>query len=156
MELEKQEKQKLFNQIIYWEGQIIGAHNDYMERKNKCESEIKIMYGHIAHLKRQKFLKKRGLLWSYPADDILCQEESEKELQRWKNLAPGEKIKEHRKLENEEDWEVNDIQVDRWIEEENEKEIERLEKLTPWQRFSEEVENAKQLQEAEKNNWYCS
>ena len=160
MELEKQEKQNLFNQIIYWEGQIIGAHNDYMERKNKCESEIKRMYDHIARSKRMEFLKKRGLTWSCPADDILCREESEKELQRWKNLAPGEKIREHReeisKLENEEDWEVNDIQVDRWIEEENEKEIERLEKLTPGQRFSEEVENAKQLQEAEKNNWYCS
>ena len=156
MELEKQEKQKLFNQIIYWEGQIIGAHNDYMERKNKCESEIKRMYEHIVRSKRIEFLKKRGLEWSCPADDILCREESEKELQRWKNLAPEEKIREHHKLENEEDWEVNDIQVDRWIERENEKEIERLEKLTPWQRFSEELENAKQLQEAEKNNWYCS
>ena len=155
MEWEDQETQKLFNQIIYWEGQIIGAHNDYMERKNKCESEIKEIYNRIARSKRMVFLKKRGLLWS-PDDDILCQEESEKELQRWKILAPGEKIKEHRELENEEDWEVNDIQVDRWIEEENEKEIERLEKLTPWQRFSEEVENAKMLQEAEKNNWYCS
>ena len=126
MELEKREKhEKLLNQIIYWEGQIIGAHNDYMERKNKCESEIKRIYEHITCSERMEFLKKRGLEWSCPADDILCREESEKELQRWKNLAPGEKIREHReeisKLENEEDWEVNDIQVDRWIEAELEK-----------------------------------
>ena len=66
-------------------------------------------------------MKKRGLEWSCPADDILCEEESETELQRWKNLGPGDKIRKHRELENEEDWEVNDIQVDRWIEEENEK-----------------------------------
>ena len=83
------------------------------------------MYDLIARSKRREFLQKRGLVWSCPADDILCREESEKELQRWKNLAPGDKIREHReeisKLENEEDWEVSDIQVDRWIEEENEK-----------------------------------
>ena len=56
-----------------------------------------------------------------------------------------------------EDWEpMTDMAVDRWIEEENEKELARLEKLTPRQRFLEEVENGKKLQEAEKNNWYCS
>ena len=127
MELEKREKhEKLLNQIIYWEGQIIGAHNDYLERKNKCEYEIKEIYNRIARSKRMVFLKKRGLLWSCPADDILCDEESEKELQRWKNLAPGDKIREHRErigmLQNDEDWEpMTDIQVDRWIEEENEK-----------------------------------
>ena len=43
-----------------------------------------------------------------------------------KNLAPGDKIREHRErigmLQNDEDWEpMTDIQVDRWIEEENEK-----------------------------------
>ena len=126
MELEKRENhEKFLNEIIYWEGQIIGARKDYMERKNKCESEIKRMYKYVACLKRGEFLQKRGLEWSCPADDILCDEESEKELQRWKNLAPGEKIREHReeisKLKNEEDWEVNDIQVDRWIEAELEK-----------------------------------
>ena len=122
MELKERENhEKLLNQIIYWEGQIIGAHNDYLERKKTCESEIKRMYHLIALSKRREFLKKRGLEWSCPADDILCEEESETELQRWKNLGPGDKIRKHRELENEEDWEVNDIQVDRWIEEENEK-----------------------------------
>ena len=51
---------------------------------------------------------------------------------------------------------MTDMAVDRWIEEENEKEIERLEKLTPAERKKENVKNAKLLQEAEKNNWYCS
>ena len=127
MELEKREKhEELLNQIIYWEGQIIGAHNDYLERKKTCESEIKRMYHLIALSKRMALLKQQGLEWSCPADDILCDEESEKELQRWKNLAPGDKIREHRErigmLQNDEDWEpMTDIQVDRWIEEENEK-----------------------------------
>ena len=71
-------------------------------------------------------LKQQNLEWSCPADDIWCEKESEKELQRWKNLAPGDKIREHREridmLQNEEDWEpMTDIQVDRWIEAENEK-----------------------------------
>ena len=67
-------------------------------------------------------MRQKGLEWS-PADDSLCDEESKKEFQRWKNLGPGDKIKEHRERisELEEDWEVNDIQVDRWIEEEIEK-----------------------------------
>ena len=126
MELEKREKhEELLNQIIYWEGQIIGAHNDYLERKKTCESEIKRAYRQIAFLKRMGLLKQQGLQWS-PADDTFCEEESEKELQRWKNLAPGDKIREHRErigmLQNDEDWEpMTDIQVDRWIEEENEK-----------------------------------
>ena len=127
MELEDRERhENLLNRIIYWEGQIIGAHGDYMERKKTCESEIKRMYHLIAVLKRMGLLKQQGLEWSCPADDSLCNEESEKELQRWKNLAPGDKIREHREriseLENDEDWEpMTDIQVDRWIEEELEK-----------------------------------
>ena len=126
MKWEDQETQKCLNRIIYWEGQIIKAYDDYIARKSTCESKIKENYDLIARSKRREFLQKRGLVWSCPADDILCQEESEKELQRWKNLAPGDKIREHReeisKLENEEDWEpMTDIQVDRWIEEENEK-----------------------------------
>ena len=126
MELENQETQKLLNRIIYWEGQIIGAHYDYMRRKNTCESKIEETYYLIASSKRKKFLQQRGLKWSCPADDIWCLEESEKELQRWKNLSPGDKIREHReehsKLENDEDWEpMTDIQVDRWIEAELEK-----------------------------------
>ena len=126
MKWEDQETQKRLNRIIYWEGQIIGAHDDYIARKGTCESKIKEIYDLIARSKRREFLQKQGLKWSCPADDIWCREESEKELQRWKNLGPGDKIREHReeisKLENEEDWEpMTDIQVDRWIEEENEK-----------------------------------
>ena len=128
-------------------------------RKNDLEKTIKRQYHDIAHVKRQAILRQKGLEWS-PADDSLCDEESEKEFQKWKNFTPGEKIREHRKkirLQNEEDWEpMTDMAVDRWIEGENEKEIERLEKLTPAERKKENVKNAKLLQEAEKNNWYCS
>ena len=167
MELEDQKKIEMYlESIIHIESDLIHEkyknlrqNEESKDRKNALEKSIQSNYCDIARIKRQAILRQKGLKWS-PEDDSLCDEESEKEFQRWKNLAPGEKIKEHReeisKLENKEDWEVNDIQVDRWIEEENEKEIERLEKLTPGQRFSEEVENAKQLQEAEKNNWYCS
>ena len=128
MELEDREKyEEILNRIILWEGRIIQAHNDYMDSKKTFEGEIKRAYRQIAFLKRMALLKQQGLEWSCPADDILCDEESEKELQRWKNLAPGDKIREHRErismlLQNEEDWEpMTDIQVDRWIEEENEK-----------------------------------
>ena len=122
------------NQIIYWEGQIIGAYNDYKSRQRICELEIKKNYEMIAHSKRREFLQKQGLKWSYPADDDLCREESEKELQRWKKLAPGDKIREHRERislqeKEEEDWEpMTDIAVDHQIEEEFEKELECLKK----------------------------
>ena len=127
MELEDREKyEEILNRIILWEGKIIGAHNDYMVSKKTFEGEIKRAYRQLAVLKRMGLLKQQNLKWSCPADDILCDEESEKELQRWKNLAPGDKIREHRErigmLQNDEDWEpMTDIQVDRWIEEENEK-----------------------------------
>ena len=133
MEVEDRERhEEILNRIILWEGKIIGAHNDYMDSKKTFEGEIKRAYRQLAVLKRMALLKQQGLEWSCPADDILCDEESEKELQRWKNLAPGDKIREHRErigmlqerseLENDEDWEpMTDIQVDRWIEGENEK-----------------------------------
>ena len=104
-------------------------------RKNYLETSIKYHYRDIARVKRQAILRQKGLEWS-PADDTLCEEESEKEFQRWKKFTPEEKIREHRerislqKEEKEEDWEpMSDIAVDRWIEEEIEKEMERLEKL---------------------------
>ena len=63
-----------------------------------------------------------------PLMTALCDEEGEKEFQRWKNLTPGEKIKEHFRKDQqaskkeEENWEpMTDIQVGRWIEEEIEK-----------------------------------
>ena len=175
MELEDREKyEEILNRIILWEGRIIQAHNDYMDSKKTFEGEIKRAYRQIAFLKRMALLKQQGLEWSCPADDILCDEESEKELQRWKNLAPGDKIREHRerigmlrKAEKNalsdfvpsqkkmaEDFEptMTDIQVDRWIEGENEKEIELLEKLSPEERPKNEIERFRLLQEAEKNN----
>ena len=134
MGLEEDQKQieELLNSIILWEGRIIQAQNDYMSNKKTFEYEIKRAYRQIALLKRRALLKQQGLEWSCPADDIRCDEESEKELQRWKNFTPGDKIREHHEqigmlqeqseLKNDEDWEpITDIQVDRWIEEENEK-----------------------------------
>ena len=141
MELEDQKQiQSLLKRIICWEARLIEANNDYKHSKANFETSIKHDYREIAILKRKALLKQQGLKWSH-ADLHLCEKESEKELQRWKNLAPGEKIKEHKermglqkdvppqKEEEDEDWEpMTDIQVDRWIEEENEKEMERLEK----------------------------
>ena len=134
MGLEEDQKQieELLNSIILWEGRIIQVQNDYMSNKKTFEYEIKRAYRQIALLKRRALLKQQGLEWSCPADDIRCDEESEKELQRWKNFTPGDKIREHHEqigmlqeqseLKNDEDWEpITDIQVDRWIEEENEK-----------------------------------
>ena len=137
MELEDRKSiERRLKSIIRWEGRIIDAKNDYKSSKSTFEREIKHDYREIARVKKQAILKQQGLEWSSPADDIWCDEESEKELQRWKKFTPGEKIREHRERislqeeEKEEDWEpMTDIQVDRWLEEEIEKEMERLEKL---------------------------
>ena len=128
MELEDREQiERHLKCILSWESRIIDAKNDYKSRKSTCENEIKRHYGSIFHVKRKALLKQQGLEWSCPADDLLCDEEGEKELQRWKNLTAREKIKERFKRislqeETEDDWEpMTDIQVDRWIEEELEK-----------------------------------
>ena len=139
MELEDQKKIEMeLENIILTEARLINKKNikihqdeKYEYEKKQLEADIKKKYYYIASVKRKAILRQKGLEWS-PADDTLCEEESEKEFQRWKNLAPGEKIKEHRErismLQNDEDWEpMTDIQVDRWIEEETEKEMERLE-----------------------------
>ena len=130
MELEDQKQIEMcLENIIQIEANLIRAkYNKILqdeeaeECKNNHEKNIKSEYYNIARVKRQAILRQQGLEWS-PADDSLCDEESKKEFQRWKNLGPGDKIKEHRERisELEEDWEVNDIQVDRWIEEEIEK-----------------------------------
>ena len=126
MELEDQKKIEMcLENIIRWEGRIIEAKIDYKSSKSTCENEIKRTFHHLSYLKRRALLKQQGLEWSC-ADDTLCDEEGEKEFQRWKNLTPGEKIKEHKEnsrwQKEEEDWEpMTDIQVGRWIEEEIEK-----------------------------------
>ena len=176
MELEDRKKIEMFlENIICSEARLIAAKNtklradkEYERKKDHLETMIKHDYHDIAIVQRKAILKQKGCEWT-PDDLHLCEEESEKEFQRWKNCTPGEKIKEHRErigmLRNDvpsqteinEDWEpMTDIEVDRWIEEENEKEIERRKKLTCAERFWEDVERRKQLQEAEKNNWYCS
>ena len=141
MELEDQKKIEMsLEDIIRTEAQLITAKlskrwadEEYEREKDQLEASIKNQYHHIASVKRQAILRQKGLEWS-PADDTLCEEESEKEFQRWKNFTPGDKIREHREkigmLQNDENWEpMTDIQVDRWIEEEIEKEMERLEEL---------------------------
>ena len=176
MELEDRNKIEMdLEQIIHIESRLICAKHRKIKQdkeaereKNELEKSIKSAYYNIARVKRQAILRQKGLEWS-PADFHLCEEESEKEFQRWKNFTPEEKIREHRErigmLQNDVPPEgeiyidgkpLTDIQVDLRIEEEVEKEIDRLEKLTPAERWKENVENAKLLQEAEKNNWYCS
>ena len=139
MELEDQKKiETCLEIIILTESDLIREkyvkirQDEQSERrKNDLEKTIKRQYHDIAHVKTQAILRQKGLKWS-PADDSLCDEESEKEFQRWKNFTPEEKIREYREqigrlqgqseLENDEDWEpMTDIAVDRWIEEENEK-----------------------------------
>ena len=133
MELEDQKKIEMsLENIIQIEASLIRDKYDKIrqdeqakDRKNILEKSIKSEYYNIAQVKRQAILRQKGLEWS-PADDTLCEEESEKEFQKWQNFTPGDKIKEHREriseLENDEDWEpMTDIQVDRWIEEEIEK-----------------------------------
>ena len=130
MELEDQKQIEMcLENIIQIEANLIRAKykkirqdEEAEERKNNHEKNIKSEYYNIARVKRQAILRQKGLEWS-PADYSFCDEESEKKFQRWKNLGPGDKIKEHRERisELEEDWEVNDIQVDRWIEAELEK-----------------------------------
>ena len=144
MELEDRKKIEMcLDSIIQTEAHMITAkyekiHQDELaeERKNGHEKSIKRDYLEIAHVKRKAILRQQNLEWS-PADDTLCEEESEKEFQRWKNFTPEEKIREHREKidmlqesEHDEDWEpMTDIAVGRWIEEEIEKEMEKLEKL---------------------------
>ena len=155
MELEDRKKIEMFLEaIICSEASLIAAKNtklradeQYEYEKDQFEKSIKGNYYNIASVKRQAILRQKGLDWS-PADHTLCEEESEKEFQRWKNFTPEEKIREHRERiglqegvghkvpsappdeEKEEDWEpMTDIAVGRWLEEEIEKEMERLEML---------------------------
>ena len=149
MELEDRKKIEMsLEGIICSEARLIAAKNtklradeNYEYEKDLLEKNIKGEYYNIAHVKRQAILRQKGLDWS-PADGTLCEEESEKEFQRWKNFTPEEKIREHRERiglqegaqppeeEKEEDWEpMTDIAVGRWLEEEIEKEMERLEIL---------------------------
>ena len=133
MELEDQKKIEMFlESIIQTESDLIREkyakirQDEQSERrKNDLEKSIKNDYYRIARVKRQAILRQKGLEWS-PADDTLCDEESEKKFQKWRHFTPGEKIRAHRSkigmAQNDEDWEpMTDIQVDRWIEEENEK-----------------------------------
>ena len=133
MELEDQKKIEMcLESIIQIEADLIREKyakirqdEQAKDRKNIHEKNIKSEYYNIAEVKRKAILRQKGLEWA-PADFTFCKEESEKEFQKWKNLGPGDKIKEHREridmLQNDEDWEpMTDIQVDRWIEKENEK-----------------------------------
>ena len=166
MELEDRNKIEMeLEQIIQIESSLINAkykkiqQDEEAERhKNNLEKGIKNAYWAIARIKRQAILRQKGLKWS-PEDDSLCNEESEKEFQRWKNLAPGEKIKEHReeisklqKNEHEEDWEpMTDIAFDRRMEKEFEKEMEELEKLEEKRRKTHQ-NRMKVVRETLKNN----
>ena len=166
MELEDQKKIEMYlESIIHIESDLIHEkyknlrqNKESKDRKNALEKSIQSNYCDIARIKRQAILRQKGLKWS-PEDDSLCDEESEKEFQRWKNLAPGEKIKEHHKQigmlqknEHEEDWEpMTDIAFDRRMEKEFEKEMEELEKLEEKRRKTHQ-NRMKFVRETLKNN----
>ena len=133
--------------IICSEADLVAAKNaklqadeNYERRKKSLEKSIKSNYYNIACLKRKAILKQKGLSFS-PADHTLCEEESEKEFQRWKKFTPGEKLKEHREkistcMAEEEladgiyidDKPLTDLILKRYMEEAFEKELEELEK----------------------------
>ena len=134
MELEDRKlSEMLVEEIICLKARIIqekkikqAADEKYKSVKGLLERNMQKLQLELTNLKQEK--------GQHVAEaDKWFDEETKKELQRWKNLAPGEKIKEHRVkigIQNDEDWEpMTDIQVDRWIEEEIEKEMERLEEL---------------------------
>ena len=93
-------------------------------------------------------------------DDIICLKaqlihlknkklSADKEYELEKTILQKNLKKRHQEIEN-----LEDMDIDMWIEKENEKEIERLEKLELKERMKEELERIKDLQEAKKNNWY--
>ena len=137
MELEDQKKiEMLGEEIICLKASIIREKKIKQAADEKYKSEKDLLEQNIQKLQLELTnLKQKSCKGQHVAEaDKWFDEETKKELQRWKNLAPEEKIKEHREkigmLQNDEDWEpMTDIEVDRWIEEENEKEMERLEKL---------------------------
>ena len=133
MELEDQKKIEMcLEGIICSEANLVAAKNaklqadeNYKRRKESLEKDIKGNYYNIARLKRKAILRQKGLEGWSPADETLCDEESEKEFQRWKGFTPEKKLQEHKERISEledEDWEPwTDLQVDRWIENEIEK-----------------------------------
>ena len=143
MDLEKYRKQiEIRENIICLEADLIrikqtklNEDEKYERHKAQLEESIKNCYHDIAIVKLKAIMKQKGWEWNPAVAAHLDEKEIEKEFQKWKNLAPEEKIKKHKERidmlqKEDEDWEpMTDIQVDRWIEEENEKEMERLEKL---------------------------
>ena len=171
MKLESQKQIEIRENIICLEAALIRikkakleADEEYERHKAQLEESIKNCYHNIAIMKLKAILKQKGWEWNPALADHLDEKEIEKEFQRWKNLAPEEKIKKNKERidmlqkdvpsqKEDEDWEpMTDIEVDRWIEEENEKEMERLEKLEAQEKMNEKLMLMEALREAEKNN----
>ena len=136
MDLEDRKQiEMLEEEIICLKASIIREKNTKQAADEKYKFEKGLLEQNLQNLQLELTNLKQKNEGQHVAEaDKWFDEETKKELQRWKHLAPEEKIREHREklgmLKDDEDWEpMTDIQVDRWIEEENEKEMERLEKL---------------------------
>ena len=132
MELEDQNQTNLAD-IKFLEWRLIERQYHKLSCQEQYESEKAELEQKIQKLQlSQQNLKQQSWEGQLARAEKWFEDETKKELHRWKNLTPEEKIREHQEkimLQNEEDWEpMTDIEVDRWIEEETEKEIERLEK----------------------------
>ena len=126
MELEDQEQTYLAD-IKFLEWCLIQQQYQKLSRQEEYESEKAELEQKIKKLQlSQQNLKQQSWEGQLARAEKWFEDETKKELHRWKNLAPGDKIREHQEkigmLENDEDWEpITDLAVDRWIEEELEK-----------------------------------
>ena len=127
MELEREKRMaKHLETIITKQGRILEAKHNYEELKREFECYLITQFKELEIEKREALLKQQGLHME-TKDFILCDQESQKEISKWKTFTPEETINTYAKRfcrteKNDEDWEpMTDIQVDRWIEEEIEK-----------------------------------
>ena len=119
--------------IITKQGRILEAKHNYEELKREFECYLRTQFKELEIEKREALLKQQGLHME-TKDFILCDQESQKEISKWKTFTPEETINTYAKRfcwteTDDEDWEpMTDIQVDREMEEDFEKELEELEK----------------------------
>ena len=127
MELEdKKRMAKHLETIITKQGRILEAKHNYEKLKEQFENYLFAQFKELEIEKREALLKQQGLRME-TKDFMLCEQESQKEISKWKTFTPEETINTFAQRfcwteKNDEDWEpMTDLQVDRWIEEELEK-----------------------------------
>ena len=133
MELGHEKMAKHLETIITKQGRILEAKHNYEELKRQFDCYLGTQLKELEIEKREALLKQQGLRME-TKDFMLCEQESRKEISKWKTLSPEETISTFAKRfcwaeTDDEDWEpMTDIQVDRQMEEEFEQELECLER----------------------------